>query len=188
MKSTRSKPDRPERGRGRRTAALRRLFAAYHPGIKRYFADHVGSIDDAEDLAQEVFLRFYERTDLPEDPEAYAHTIARNLLSKYRENRAKRARAALLQLIGRPCKARITGPSPPRVPMELVDELETIIKSEQIRLPPRSLEAIRLTYVEQLPAREVAGRLGCSTEALYKRLQRARKLLRDSLRRRQRQS
>jgi len=186
MRSRRAKPDRPERGRGKRTEALRRLFAAYYPGIKRYFADHVGSIDDAEDLAEEVFLRFCERTDLPEDPEAYAHTIARNLLSKYHKNRAKRARAALalLQLIERLPKARITGPSPPQVSMELVDELRTIITSEQIQLPPRTLDAIRLTYVEGLPAREAAGRLGCSTNALYKRLQRARKLLRDTVRRR----
>jgi RNA polymerase sigma-70 factor (ECF subfamily) len=188
MRSRRAKPDRPERGRGKRTEALRRLFAAYYPGIKRYFADHVGSIDDAEDLAEEVFLRFCERTDLPDDPEAYAHTIARNLLSKYHKNRAKRAQAALLQVIERLPNARTTGPRPPRLPIDLVDELKAIIKSEQIQLPPRTLDAIRLIYVEQLPAREVAGRLGCSTEALYKRLQRARKLLRDTLRRRQRQS
>lgn len=184
MKSRRAKPDRPERGRGKRTEALRRLFAAYYPGINQYFKSHVRSMDDVEDLVQEVFLRFCERTDLPDDPEAYAHTVARNLLSKYRENRAKRARAALVKLIERLPNARTTGPSPPQVPMELVDELRAIIKSEQIQLPPRTLDAIRLIYVEGLPAR----RLGCSTEALYKRLQRVRKLLRDTLRRRQRQS
>jgi len=64
--------------------ALGVLYAKYHERLKRYIAQRIHSRSDADDLAQEVFVRLWETRahyEIKESVEAYLFTVARNAIA-----------------------------------------------------------------------------------------------------------
>lgn len=72
------------------------LFAEHHERLLRYLCRAVGHLDDARDLAQDVFVRI-GRTEVPaaSQPElrAWVFRIARNLVIDYHRQRMRRPSA-----------------------------------------------------------------------------------------------
>jgi RNA polymerase sigma-19 factor, ECF subfamily len=70
---------------------VRRLFQLQGTALVRYLTSRVRSSNDAQDIAQEAYLRLLrlDRVDLIRDPQAYLFRVAANLA---REHRLKQAR------------------------------------------------------------------------------------------------
>lgn len=68
------------------------LFDAHFPRLFRYLDRITGDPDLAADLAQEAFLRLYRKGAVPDAPEAWLITVARNLFRNARTTSARRGR------------------------------------------------------------------------------------------------
>jgi RNA polymerase sigma factor (sigma-70 family) len=75
--------------RGTRVAEWARRW---NSGLTRFLERHVTARADAQDLAQEVYLRLLraERLDLIEEPQAYIYKVARNVAAEWRIRACRR--------------------------------------------------------------------------------------------------
>lgn len=127
-----------------------------------------GRLHDAEDLAQDVFVRAMEKADTLRDP--------------------SRARPWLLQIARRVCVDHHRRRRPPQ---ELAEEPAVVggvadpdverLHAALAELPQEYREPIALYYLENRCCREIAARLGISESAVRQRLCRARLRLHEIL-------
>ena len=73
-------------------AAFVATFDAHFPRVHRYLNRLSGDPDLASELAQDVFVRLYERGELPDDASAWLFTVATNLFRNAKSKRARRFR------------------------------------------------------------------------------------------------
>jgi RNA polymerase sigma-70 factor, ECF subfamily len=149
----------------------------------------VGSPDEAEDLAQEVFLRVY-RTRKKYTPKAkfstWLFTIANNLALNSLRSRQRKPVV--------PLNVRDSGPLGPRPAEHLVrarteqpvqslqqQELAAIIRRALEGLNERQRVAVVLNKFEEMSYEEIAEVMGLTTKAVKSLLSRARSNLRDAL-------
>jgi RNA polymerase sigma-70 factor (ECF subfamily) len=149
----------------------------------------VGRADEAEDLAQEVFLRVY-RTRKTYHPRArfstWLFTIANNLASNARRSHQRKPTVPLAgQESGplglRPAEQLVedTGPAPSQ--QFAHKELAAVIRQALESLNDRQRLAVVLNKFEGLNYAEIADIMGLSTKAVKSLLSRARCRLRDAL-------
>lgn len=155
------------------------LHREFYSRIKSWFAARVASAQDADDLAAEVLAKV-AHSDRPDDLKAYIATIGANALAGYKGRRA-RDRDFLQRLLADATRADETRR---RQPDELPEDGESREKRVEVEkvlsaLPPGQAELLRLRYVEGLPMAEVARQVGCSRNAVYKRLARTIRRLRE---------
>jgi len=155
------------------------LLQRYFPVVERYFLSHRVGRADAEDLAQEVFKEL-ARCRVPSEPNTYLRAMARNVLSGYRRRRTREQ--ATMDGYSRYCKADREAveshESGKGLPQERsTDQWEQFLKVARDRLPPESVELVELRLREKLSAGEIARRMWCSQEAVWKRWQRLRRIL-----------
>lgn len=74
--------------------AVTEIFQQRFHAIVRYLNRLTGEPDVAQDLAQEAFVRLYQRGEMPDDPAAWLATVATNLLRD--TQRTEQRRTALL--------------------------------------------------------------------------------------------
>lgn len=148
--------------------AAEELVKRYYTSILRYCRWHCSSIDKAEDLTQETFLKLFRS--LPEYKEkrkfkAYLYTIARHLcidesrkLSLYSldmEEDFMDERNVILQIENRA-------------------EISRLLKL----LSPEQKEAVILRFGEQLSFLEIAKVMGCNMRTAQSRVRSALKIMR----------
>ena len=75
--------------------SFRQLFQVQYASLFRYLHRLTGDADAAEDLAQEVFVRLYQRGSMPDDVRGWMAAVAHNLLRD--EKRTAKRRLQLLQ-------------------------------------------------------------------------------------------
>lgn len=124
------------------------FFAAQHAPLARLAYALTGSRHDAQDLAQEVLVRSYERWSTVGAyvaPEAWARRVLVNLV--YSRTRRRRTEAIGLQ--------RLRPTAPTQDGTELSDAAEAFWAAVRT-LPPRQAQAVALRYGADLPAVEVA--------------------------------
>lgn len=151
--------------------AFEMLYNESYEPILRFMTIRVPSVDDAEDLAQQVFIRFYRNLpnwkDQGYSPMAYIFTVARSVVADYwraNKNRPIENSEQVLPLIMDSGKG----------PDELAKSSET---TEQIvqaisRLPDNYQEVISLRLIKGLTNPEIAKLIGKSevaTRKLYSR-------------------
>ncbi|MCC7141020.1 MAG: sigma-70 family RNA polymerase sigma factor [Candidatus Eisenbacteria bacterium] len=68
------------------------LFETQKPRLERYLARLSGEPQLAADLAQEAFIKLYERGESPDCPEAWLITVATNLFRNARSKESRRTR------------------------------------------------------------------------------------------------
>ena len=125
---------------------------------------------DAQDAAQEAFLRAYRDLHRLREPDRFRPwlvSIARHI--------------GLNQVRKRQREAELPGPER-RQMSDLRDEIqgrerERLVHSQVHKLAPEYCEVLTLHYFAGLPTREISGALGISRESVKKRLQRARAAL-----------
>jgi RNA polymerase sigma-70 factor (ECF subfamily) len=125
---------------------------------------------EAEEVAQEAFVRLWERWDRVsrlEDPQAYLYRTALNL---YR-NRRRRAVLALRRLVRA---------VPPADPTDAIDERDAIVRALG-RLTPRQRSALVLTDLVEMTSEEAARALGVRPSTVRVLAARARAALREQI-------
>ena len=166
-------------------AAFAELVDRYQHRLVAVMHHLVGSADEAEDLAQEVFLRVY-RTRKKYRPRAkfstWLFTIANNLALNALRDRKRRPVL--------PLEVRDSGPVGPPRPAARDDppahglqqqELAAVIRRALDDLNERQRVAVVLNKFEDMNYAEIAEVMGLSTKAVKSLLSRARTKLREAL-------
>lgn len=169
--------------------AFTELVGRYQNRLVAVMNHLVGHPDEAEDLAQEVFLRVY-RTRQKYTPKAkfatWLFTIANNLaLNSLRDRRRKPVvsldppdpSASSSWQVGQIAADRT---QPPTQNLQQV-ELTAVIRRALDQLNDRQRMAVVLNKFEDLNYAEIAEVMGLSTKAVKSLLSRARSRLRESL-------
>jgi RNA polymerase sigma-70 factor (ECF subfamily) len=169
--------------------AFAELVELYHRRLVTIMQHLVGKLEEAEDLAQEVFLRVY-RGRKKYHPRAkfstWLFTIANNLALNVL--RARQRKPAI------PLNVRDSGPLGPRPAEQLVldrerspheqmqqQELAAIVKQALDTLNERQRVAVVLNKFEDMNYAEIAEVMGLTTKAVKSLLSRARDNLRIAL-------
>lgn len=157
-------------------------FAEYRIALNRYFRRRGSQAHDAEDLAQEVYLRLL-RNDQPgaraiERPEAYLFTVAANLL---REKGAAARRMGLSLDIADVDETLLPTSATPQ------DDLEAALRERRLSeavasLPAKYQRIVVLHYLENKTYQELAGDFGVTPHAIKKYVSHALRLCRRKLR------
>ncbi len=170
-------------------AAFAELVERFQHRLVAVMHHLVGGMHEAEDLAQEVFLRVY-RTRKKYTPKAkfstWLFTIANNLALNALRDRKRRPVL--------PLEVRESGPLGPRpaenAPVDLSEtpsaglrhkELAEVIRSALDGLNERQRVAIVLNKFEDMNYAEIADVMGLSAKAVKSLLSRARTKLREAL-------
>ena len=156
---------------GERDRAFERLLAAYRGRVYRLAFSYVRSPADAEDLAQEAFVRLWRALPLYDGRASFStwlYVIARNAcLSELRRRGARPTT---------PLDGDAADPAAPRRSASAVDlrlECETLVES--LDEPQRRI--VRLFYLEERSYEQVAQMLDMPINTVRSHLHRARKRL-----------
>jgi RNA polymerase sigma-70 factor (ECF subfamily) len=154
------------------------LVSRYEGAVVNYLTRLTRDRGRAEELAQEAFLRLYERASRYQERGQllpYVLRIATNLL-RSEERRSRRWRT-LSQLVGAMPGAQ--EPSPQR--QLLSDEATQVVEAALSDLPLRYRAPLVLREIEGLSYREIAVALGCREGTVKSRINRARERLKTLL-------
>lgn len=145
-----------------------RFFEVEWPRLKRYLKRHVGT-EDAEDVAQEAFVRLYARDAEARSPSGYLYQTARNLVIDGKR-RARRAQAVMVESAPMETIADYR-PSPE----DEVDSRQRLAQASALvdRMTPKCRRVFLLRIVEGCSYAEIAGRLAMTPIAVEKQLLRA---------------
>ncbi len=172
--------------RRRTPEAFQELFDLYSDKLFRLTAGMCGSDEDAEDVVQESFLRFFESLDRFEGRSAigtWLYRAAHNACI----DRLRRQRPTLELTEEDPEEDGLPMPTIladwDNLPEDLQAqaEFQTQLRAAIAELPPRLRAAFLLRDVEELSTEEAAQVLEIEPGALKVRLHRARLLLRERL-------
>jgi len=148
---------------------VERLFLAQKDALWRYLVRRVRRRSDAEELAQEVYLRLLRLADVDalRNPEAYLYAIAANLLKEH----------AVQQSISRNCVALEDAGSPEMLSEvvcypDLVDKAQ---RSERLRevlrqLPAKCQAVVIMRHWHGLSYQEIAQKIDISVNMVKKYL------------------
>jgi RNA polymerase sigma factor (sigma-70 family) len=150
------------------------LFHAHFHRLVRYLDRLSGDPELAADLAQEAFIKLYQRGSMPDHPEAWLITVAMNLFRNVKSTRARRRRL----LTPARAEASLSDPMPdPGQIVEAADERGRI-RAAIDRLSERQRQML-LLRAEGYGYRDIAVALdlnGASIGTLLARAKRAFRL------------
>ena len=151
-----------------------RLYRSAYPRVYRTLAAILGDPAEAEDCAQDAFVKAFQawkrwRPDAP--AEAWVHRIAVNRAISYRRRARLRTVGELLRRLGRP--AGSADPAHVATRPDLLTALQSI--------PPKLAAAIVLRHYHGYNNREIAAALGVSERTIGTRLSQAAARLREVL-------
>ena len=165
-------------------AAFRQLVERHQNAVIGTVAKMLGNPSEAEDIAQQVFLRIW-RNAKRYRPEAkfttYLYTITRNLV--FNETRRRRRKKEVSSDEREENSNQLIAASPDRQPdAELLqEELRRAVDQAIAKLPEAQRLAVVLRRYEQLSYEEISGVLKLSVSAVKSLLFRARTTLREEL-------
>jgi RNA polymerase sigma factor (sigma-70 family) len=168
------------------TALWTQLFADHHASLSGYFRRRIADRSDAEDLAQEVYLRLL-RSDAGarcdggtrdiRNPEAYLYTVAANLA---REHAAARSRTPVtVEDIDRVADS-IADDRLGEEALEREHRYRLLVEAID-RLPPKNRAVLLMQHRDELSYREIAERLQVSTHMVKKHVVKALALCRRAI-------
>ena len=147
------------------------LYDRYAPLIRAICRDATGNLSDAQDLAQEAFMRAYQRLHDLRKPDYYGGWlvgIARRVCKEWRRRKANDPHRYVGPQADEPAQSHATGEKG-----EMLDRLGRAIA----RLPQKERMAVHVFYLQQHPAEQARALLGLSRSGFYRALDRARKRL-----------
>jgi len=183
--STSPRPDWYGKSRRPKEARFEAAFKSYYARILQYFRTNRTDDDEAHDLSQDTFKRFYERMDYQlrnEDLWPFLATIAKTVLLNRVRARQTQQRSATVVEIDDP-KLFLAEPAAPAKP-DYADRQAEEAKRERVRkamasLPPGQRESLRL-WIEGFQYNEIAQILGISMDGVKSRLRDAKRFLREN--------
>jgi len=159
------------------TYGLSELFGEHHRRVLRAAYRITGSMADAEDVTQAVFLRLAGDTGPVANAASYLYRAAINgsldLLRRRKTSPTERLESA----------AQIASAAPYSSPEREVSsrELGDILRLAIAELPPRAAEMFTLRYLEELGNREIAALMRTSQAVVAVTLHQARSRLKKRL-------
>jgi len=158
-------------------AAFEVLLARYQRAVFQFAWRLLGNAADAEDVAQETFVRAYRHLG-DYDPRhkfsTWLFTLARNGAIDRLRWRQRHPAEALLADAPLAAPSTVSGEVANR---ELAEAIAAAVRS----LPEDQRTALVLAEYEGLPQAEIGGVMHCSAKAVESRLYRARQSLRSKL-------
>ncbi len=151
--------------------SLELLHAKYSARLRRHIALHIGSIADAEDLTQNVFIELSKsdgQYDGSADVEKYLLGITNNVIHRYYRQKAGSVKTIHLDSIGNLTDGSGTGPQADPAYQIESEELRKNIALALAKLPPKARQAIKLRFIDGLTIKQAAEDLGCSDGAFRK--------------------
>jgi RNA polymerase sigma-70 factor (ECF subfamily) len=149
---------------------LKAVFLEQRPMLIRLLVARLGSREEAEDVAQEMWLKLERRPDaLLDHAAAYLFRMAANLATDRRiaATRAQARDSAWLE--AQPGTHELPTVERAIIARQRLGRLEAAVAA----MPERMRMALRMFRVEELPQREIADRLGVTVSAVEKLLRRA---------------
>ena len=136
-------------------AEFDRLFEQHFAQLFRYLDRSLGDAQLAADLAQETFVRLFDRGEMPDEPIAWLITVAANLLRDDKRRTTRRLRL----LASAPADVPHAAAAPD--PADAIDQAERRdqVRAALARLAPRDRDALLLRH-SGYSYREIALALG----------------------------
>ena len=156
-------------------AAFESLYRTYWQRLYTFAFRYVGSKEEAEDVAQDVFYRIWrgrERWVPSGAVRGYLYLSVRNAA------RDRLARAAVAQR----WRLRQVGTTTEIQPDVAAAELTASVEHALADLPPKRSAVCKLRLIDGLSYAQIAGRLGISEKTVETQLARGLKFLRDRIR------
>jgi RNA polymerase sigma-70 factor (ECF subfamily) len=158
-------------------SALKELFEAFYPMVCQAIRRLVQDAATCEDLAQEVFLRFWQKRhkiNIDSNLPAYLRRMAINeALAYHRRNKRYQE------------DEWVPGIEPDAEPgaeeQYLHGELKENITAAVDSLPPKCRMVFQLSRYEELTYREIADKMGISVKTVENQMSKALRTLRDKL-------
>lgn len=144
-----------------------RIIDNYGDLLYRTVYVQVGNQHDTQDILQEVFIRYLEKSPVFKDEEhekAWLLKVTHHLCIDFLRFRKKHRYLDLSQIED----------------VIVIPEDKQVIK-ELFQLPPKQKSVLILHYLEGYHIKEIAEIMGVSSNAVKKRLQRGREMLRKKL-------
>lgn len=158
-------------------SAFTTLVTRYQPAVFRWALMFASDPDEAEDIAQEVFVRMHRQLSLYRSDgslEAWLYAITRRAANQMRRTRKRRSRLALSPG-ARPSREVYTTDPGGRVDRE---RAAAVIREMFSELPPRQREIFDLIDLQGLTPAEVAERTGMKPVSVRANLFKARSSIR----------
>ena len=156
---------------------FKQRFLSFHPKLYRIALALVESPEDAEDILQEAYTKLWSKRDSLEavqQPEAFAVTTVRNLCLDFLRSPRTNSRSEPLETVILHCE------DSPERQVETRDQLRQVVRLIQ-ELPPNQQQVIRLRGMEDCSVEEIAEITGFSPANVRTLLSRARKYIKDKL-------
>lgn len=176
-----------ERLAGGRGAALNDLMARHAAPVFHFLCRMVGNEDDANDLAQETFVRVFKSCKSFRPSERFStwlYTIAANLARNHFRWRARHPNVSLEAEAGeaeQTLESTLPANAPAPNEQALTAERAAAVRAAVGKLPEDLREATVLCEWEELSLAEAAAILETTPKAIESRLYRARGILRERL-------
>ncbi len=151
------------------------IFDQYYESIKRFLYYKVGDIAVAEDIAQEVFLKAWEKRESVklETVKSFLYTIAGNLAINHLKHRN-----IVFNFIKNDSGEKVT--NSPEFELEM-KEFKQKLEKTLAEMPENSRIVFLMNRIEKLKYSEIATRLDLSVKAIEKRMSIALKYLKEKL-------
>lgn len=164
-----------------KTLHFRKFFNNNFPKVKNFAWQLLKSEEDAEDIAQDIFVKLWENPELWTDREkmdSYLYTVVRNHIYNFLKHRS--VEFAYLEVVEEKMKiAELEMPDPDD---DLrYHELELLIEMALERMPEQRRHVFIMSRKEGLTAQEIALRLNISVRTvqqhIYKAIQDLKKIV-----------
>lgn len=168
-------------------AALNDLMARHAGPIFHFLYRMLNHEDDANDLAQETFVRVFRAKDSYRPEQRFStwlYTIAANLARNHIRWRTRHPNVSLnaeSEQSGHTLGDTLVSTAPTPKEEALATEREAAVRAAVEGLPPEMREAIVLCEWEEQSVIDAATILGATPKAVESRLYRARQILRGQL-------
>ncbi len=149
--------------------AYEKLYDRYAPLVRAVCYDMTGNLADAQDLAQDVFMRAYEKLDHLRNADSFGKWLVGIARLRCKEWRRQRLRSQDRNVGLNDAQA--AAPDPPND--DRIEQLRKMITA----LPPKERLALHIFYLQGKSADNARRILGLSRSGFYRVLERARKRL-----------
>lgn len=165
------------------TDSYRELVVRHQALIFTVCLKMLGDRTEAEDAAQEVFLQGYRSLQEFKGESAFSswlYKIAANKCLDIRRKKARRAAIAPQTVLQEDLPARSLEPTPEEELLAAEQKLE--IQAMVDSLPQKYRDVVLLYHYKRLSYKEIASILGIEVKSVETRMSRAKKMLREMLR------
>ena len=152
----------------------------YRAALYHFLLSHVKNAQDADDLAQEVYVRYLSNPGGVRNPRSYIFTIAANLVAEFRGRKSRELR--FIEVDSALCDERAmqTADTTRREPAEELGTAE-LLNRILMQIPPAYRKVLILHKRDRMTAAQIAAALGLSKRSVEIYVARALTYARNAL-------